>query len=93
LMMKPEILLFDEPTSALDQETTFGLVKFLQRLRKDISLLIVTHDIKFARMLADRVIFMDHGQILCDQTATDFFVEPESHRARLFMEQESYFDE
>jgi polar amino acid transport system ATP-binding protein len=93
LMMRPDILLFDEPTSALDQETTFGLVKFLQKLRKDISLLIVTHDMKFARMLADRIIFMDHGQILCDQTSSDFFLEPDSHRARLFMEQESCFDE
>lgn len=87
LMMRPEILLFDEPTSALDQESTFELIKFLQKLGQKMSLLIVTHDIKFAKMLADRVIFVDRGLVLCDQPADEFFSKPDSYRAKLFMEQ------
>jgi ABC-type polar amino acid transport system ATPase subunit len=90
LMMKPDILLFDEPTSALDQETTFELVKILKNLKHNMGICIVTHEIRFAKALADRVIFMDHGQVLCDQEASDFFKEPESHRAKLFMEQEGF---
>jgi polar amino acid transport system ATP-binding protein len=88
LMMKPELLLFDEPTSALDQETTFELIKILRNLKNHMAIFIVTHEIRFARALADRIIFMDQGQILCDQVASEFFDEPNSHRAKLFMEQE-----
>jgi polar amino acid transport system ATP-binding protein len=86
LMMEPEVLLFDEPTSALDQETTTELIKIITMLKKQMTILIVTHELKFAKAVADRIIFMDHGQILCNQAAADFFQEPESHRARLFIE-------
>jgi ABC-type polar amino acid transport system ATPase subunit len=91
LMMEPELLLFDEPTSALDQETTAELIKILLKLKGSMSILIVTHELRFAKALADRIIFMDQGQVLCDQTALEFFEEPNSHRAKLFMEQEFYF--
>jgi len=90
LMMNPEVLLFDEPTSALDQETVFELIKTLKNLKNDMAIFIVTHEIRFAKALADRIIFMDHGQILCDQKAEEFFKEPESYRAKLFMEQEGF---
>jgi ABC-type polar amino acid transport system ATPase subunit len=85
LMMEPEALLFDEPTSALDQETIVDLIKIIKNL-KNQTILIVTHELKFAKAVADRVIFMDRGQILCDQDAAGFFQEPNSHRAKLFME-------
>jgi len=62
----------------------------LKDLKNDMAIFIVTHEIRFAKALADRVIFMDHGQILCDQEASEFFKEPESHRAKLFMEQEGF---
>ena len=88
LMLEPELLLFDEPTSALDQETKFELAKLVQKLKTHMGILIVTHDIRFAKMLADRIIFMDQGQILSDQSAQEFFLQPTSHRAKLFMEQE-----
>ena len=88
LMLDPEIILFDEPTSALDQEATYNLIKILQALKQDVCLLIVTHEIFFAKKIADRVLFMDQGQILCDQNAEDFFTQPKSHRARIFLESE-----
>lgn len=88
LMMETEVLLFDEPTSALDRETTAEFIKIIKTLQNQI-ILIVTHELRFAKAVADRVIFMDRGQILCDQSAASFFQEPDSHRARLFMESSS----
>ncbi len=85
LMMETEVLLFDEPTSALDRETTAEFIKIIKALQNQI-ILIVTHELRFAKEVADRVIFIDRGQILCDQDAACFFQEPDSHRARLFME-------
>jgi ABC-type polar amino acid transport system ATPase subunit len=54
-------------------------------LKNETTTLVVTHQIRFAKAVADRVIFMDHGQILCDQPKDDFFENPKSHRARLFL--------
>ena len=86
LMMKPEILLFDEPTSALDPENIKDVIENINLLKEQMSMIIVTHHLKFAKLIADRVIFMDQGQVLADQPVKDFFNKPTSHRARLFLE-------
>ncbi|MBP7190385.1 MAG: amino acid ABC transporter ATP-binding protein [Rickettsiaceae bacterium] len=86
LMMKPEVMLFDEPTSALDPEVIKDIVNLINELRKDISIITVTHHLKFAHAISERVIFMDQGQILCDQKTEAFFKNPKSHRAKLFLD-------
>ncbi|BBJ32380.1 ABC transporter ATP-binding protein [Rickettsia asiatica] len=86
LMMKPEILLFDEPTSALDPENIKDVIENINLLKDQMSMVVVTHHLKFAKLIADRIIFMDQGQILANQPAEDFFNKPASHRARLFLE-------
>ena len=86
LMMDPEILLFDEPTSALDPEIIKDIVEAIKLLKSQITMVIVTHHLKFAKAIADRIIYMDHGIILADQQVDDFFAKPKSHRARLFLE-------
>ncbi|WP_218460865.1 amino acid ABC transporter ATP-binding protein [Rickettsia sp. TH2014] len=86
LMMKPEILLFDEPTSALDSENIKDVIENINLLKDQMSMVVVTHHLKFAKLIADRVIFMDQGQILANQPAKEFFNKPASHRARLFLE-------
>ncbi|MCC8417842.1 MAG: amino acid ABC transporter ATP-binding protein [Rickettsia endosymbiont of Bryobia graminum] len=86
LMMDPEIILFDEPTSALDPENIKDIIEIISLLKNKMTMIVVTHHIKFAKFIADRVIFMDHGQMLADQVASEFFKKPKSHRARLFLE-------
>lgn len=86
LMMKPEILLFDEPTSALDPENIKDVIENINLLKEQMSMVVVTHHLKFAKLIADRVIFMDQGQVLADQPVQEFFNKPASHRARLFLE-------
>lgn len=85
LMMNPEIIFFDEPTSALDIETIQDIIKIIKELKNKITMVIITHHIKFAKIVADRIIFMDRGLVLADQNAKEFFKKPESHRARLFL--------
>lgn len=91
LMLDPEIILFDEPTSALDPEVIKDVVNIINDLRAEMTIMTVTHHLKFAREISDRVIFMDHGQILCDEPTKKFFDKPSSHRARLFLENVSGF--
>lgn len=86
LMMDPEIMLFDEPTSALDPEVVKDIISIIKDLKKQMSMIVITHHIKFAKIIADRIVFMDRGQVLCDQRAKEFFLKPASHRARLFLE-------
>lgn len=86
LIMKPKILLFDEPTSALDPESIKDIVEMILELKNNISVITVTHHLKFAKAIADNIIFMDQGQLLCNQASKDFFAKPKSHRARLFLE-------
>lgn len=86
LMMKPEILLFDEPTSALDPENIKDVIENINLLKEQMSMVVVTHHLKFAKLIADCIIFMDQGQILANQPAQEFFSKPASHRARLFLE-------
>lgn len=86
LMMDPEIILFDEPTSALDPENIKEIIAIISQLKEQTTMIVVTHHIKFAKAISDRIIFMDHGLLLADQSATEFFTKPKSHRARLFLE-------
>ena len=86
LMMDPEVMLFDEPTSALDPEVVKDIIEIIAQLKNQMTMIVITHHIKFAKIIADRIIFMDHGKVLADQPANTFFKKPSSHRARLFLQ-------
>jgi glutamate/aspartate transport system ATP-binding protein len=86
LAMNPLVLLFDEPTSALDPEMVSEVLDVMVELAKEgMTMMVVTHEMGFAKQVADRVIFMDQGQIVEDRPKTDFFAQPESERARQFL--------
>ena len=86
LAMHPKVMLFDEPTSALDPEMIQEVLNVIAELAKEgMTMLIVTHEMNFARRVADRVIFMDGGQIVEENTPDRFFSNPESQRARDFL--------
>ncbi|KAF8818941.1 amino acid ABC transporter ATP-binding protein [Rickettsia endosymbiont of Cardiosporidium cionae] len=85
LMMDPKIMLFDEPTSALDSEMIKDIVHIINGLKNKMQIIVVTHHIKFAKIIADRIIFLNNGRILSDQRAEDFFSNPSSDRARVFL--------
>ncbi|HJK87324.1 MAG TPA: amino acid ABC transporter ATP-binding protein [Candidatus Megaira endosymbiont of Hartmannula sinica] len=86
LIMNPKIMLFDEPTSALDPEVIQDVIDIINKLKNNMMMVIVTHHIKFAKLIADRIIFMDGGKILADQRSDDFFTNPSSNRAKIFLE-------
>ena len=85
--MDPEVILFDEPTSALDPETIGDVLAVMQKLAKGgMNMVVVTHEMGFARSVADRIIFMADGQILVDTTDVDgFFDNPTEPRAVQFL--------
>ena len=86
LAMHPKVMLFDEPTSALDPEMIQEVLNVIAELAKEgMTMLIVTHEMNFARRVADRVILMDGGQIVEENTPDRFFCDPESQRARDFL--------
>ncbi|MBP2636620.1 MAG: Phosphonate-transporting ATPase [Firmicutes bacterium] len=86
LTMKPRIMLFDEPTSALDPEMIQEVLDVMVDLAKEgITMVVVTHEMGFARQVADRVIFMDAGRIIEEGTPEHFFVNPENDRTKLFL--------
>ena len=86
LAMHPKVMLFDEPTSALDPEMIQEVPNVIAELAQEgMTMLIVTHEMNFARRVADRVIFMDGGQIVEENTPELFFSNPESQRARDFL--------
>ena len=86
LAMNPDIMLFDEPTSALDPEMIGEVLDVMKALaREGMSMVVVTHEMGFAREVADRVIFIDKGQILEDANPAEFFSEPKEERAKLFL--------
>lgn len=88
LAMKPKIMLFDEPTSALDPEMIGEVLAVMQDLaRTGITMLVVTHEMGFAREVSDRVIFIDKGEILEDAKPADFFGAPKHARAQQFLKQ------
>jgi len=86
LMMNPEIMLFDEPTSALDPEVIKDLIQIISLLKSKMTIIVVSHHLKFAKAVADRIVFMDKGLVLADQKVDQFFSKPKSQRARLFLE-------
>lgn len=86
LAMKPKIMLFDEPTSALDPEMVGEVLDVMKALAHDgMTMVVVTHEMGFAREVADRVVFMDKGQIVEESPPEEFFVNPKEERARLFL--------
>ena len=86
LAMHPRVMLFDEPTSALDPEMIQEVLNVIAELAKEgMTMLIVTHEMNFARRVADRIVFMDGGQIVEENTPDRFFSDPESRRARDFL--------
>ena len=87
LAMKPEILFFDEPTSALDPEITAGILKVLRQLAdENMTMVIVTHEIDFARKVADRVIFMDEGVIIEEGDPKQVLDNPSNERTKAFLQ-------
>ncbi|GGD90744.1 amino acid ABC transporter ATP-binding protein [Paenibacillus nasutitermitis] len=86
LAMKPEIMLFDEPTSALDPEMVGEVLDVMKALADEgMTMVVVTHEMGFAREVADRIVFMDKGQIIEESEPEAFFTEPREERARLFL--------
>ena len=88
LAMQPQIMLFDEPTSALDPELTGEVLAVMKKLAAEgMTMIIVTHEMKFAREVANRVIFMSDGVIQEEGTPEQFFDQPKTERARKFLRQ------
>jgi polar amino acid transport system ATP-binding protein len=88
LAMNPKAILFDEPTSALDPEMIGEVLDVMKNLaREGMTMVVVTHEMGFAREVADRVIFMDHGRIVEEGTPEHFFTSPTHERAKLFLSQ------
>ncbi|QUW66670.1 amino acid ABC transporter ATP-binding protein [Pseudomonas synxantha] len=91
LCMKPQVMLFDEVTAALDPEMVKEVLEVIQGLARDgMTLLIVTHEMAFARAVADRVVFMEAGRILEHNTPEAFFTNPQTARAQQFLEKFSF---
>ncbi len=88
LCMKPRIMLFDEPTSALDPEMISEVLDTMIELAEEgMTMIVVTHEMGFARKVANRVIFMDAGQIIEENEPEEFFGNPQSERTQLFLSQ------
>ncbi|NKB63463.1 MAG: ATP-binding cassette domain-containing protein [Gammaproteobacteria bacterium] len=88
LCLKPKIMLFDEPTSALDPETIAGVLDVMIELADGgMTMICVTHEMGFARKVADRVVFMDHGEIVEIADPKSFFNNPQTDRSQLFLSQ------
>ena len=86
LAMQPKIMLFDEPTSALDPEMINEVLDVMTALAKDgMTMMVVTHEMGFARRVSHRVVFMDEGQIVEENTPEAFFAAPKSERTRQFL--------
>lgn len=87
LAMKPKMLFFDEPTSALDPEITAGILRVLRQLAEEkMTMIIVTHEIDFAKKVADRVIFMDGGLIVEEGAPSDVIDNPKNDRTKAFLQ-------
>ena len=86
LCMEPEVMLFDEPTSALDPEMVGEVLDVMKRLARDgMTMVVVTHEMGFAREVADRVLFMDEGQIVEEGTPDEIFSHPQQQRTKDFL--------
>jgi polar amino acid transport system ATP-binding protein len=87
LAMKPSLMLFDEPTSALDPEMIGEVLDVMKELAHEMTMVVVSHEMGFAKAAADRVVFMDNGQIVEQGTPEEFFNNPKEERSRLFLSQ------
>ena len=88
LAMEPKIILFDEPTSALDPEMIGGVLDVMRDLaRENYTIVCVTHEMGFAKEVGDRIVFMDEGVIIEEDTPTEFFERPKSERAKKFLKE------
>ena len=88
LCMNPKVMLFDEPTSALDPEMVKEVLDTMTSLAGDgMTMLVVTHEMGFARQVADRIVFMDRGEIVESNTPGEFFARPQHERTKLFLSQ------
>ncbi|MDO5073544.1 MAG: amino acid ABC transporter ATP-binding protein [Neisseria animaloris] len=88
LAMEPRVMLFDEPTSALDPEMVGEVLKVMKDLANSgMTMMCVTHEMGFAREVADRVIFVDHGRIIEEAEPEEFFTNPKHERAQQFLQQ------
>ncbi|MGG5287927.1 amino acid ABC transporter ATP-binding protein [Pseudomonas shirazensis] len=93
LCMNPQVMLFDEVTAALDPEMVKEVLQVIQGLARDgMTLLIVTHEMAFARAVADRIVFMEAGRILEQSDPESFFTQPRSARAQQFLEKFSFVE-
>ena len=88
LAMDPKVMLFDEPTSALDPEMVGEVLEVMKQLaREGMTMVVVTHEMGFAREVADRVLFMDQGKLVEEGTPEQFFTDPQEERAKAFLKQ------
>jgi general L-amino acid transport system ATP-binding protein len=88
LAINPAVMLFDEPTSALDPEMVKEVLDVMRELaRSGMTMVCVTHEMGFAREVADRIIFFDRGKIVEENTPQEFFSNPKEERSRLFLSQ------
>ena len=84
--MDPEMLLFDEPTSALDPELVGDVLEVMKKLAAEgMTMIVVTHEMGFARDVADRVIFMDEGYVVEDESPEVIFTNPKNERTKAFL--------
>lgn len=91
LCMNPEMMLFDEPTSALDPEMIKEVLEVMKALGKQgMTMIVVTHEMGFARKVGSRVVFLDHGEIVEDSPSEEFFSNPQSDRAKDFLSKVFY---
>jgi polar amino acid transport system ATP-binding protein len=86
IALEPKIMLFDEPTSALDPELVGSVLAVMQDLRQNgMTMVVVSHEMRFARQAADRIVFMDHGVIVEEGVPAEVFQAPQSERLRSFL--------
>ena len=89
--MAPDIMLFDEPTSALDPEMIKEVLDVMKDLGKQgMTMVVVTHEMGFARKVGNRVVFLDQGEIIEENTSEEFFSNPQSDRAKDFLSKVFY---
>lgn len=88
LAMQPKVMLFDEPTSSLDPEMVQEVLQVMRVLAKSgMTMVCVTHEVGFAREVADRIVFLESGLLIEDTTPTEFFTNPQSDRTKKFLAQ------
>ena len=91
LCLNPEIMLFDEPTSALDPEMVIEVLEVMKELAKEgMTMVIVTHEMGFCKTVANRIVFLEDGKIIEENNAKDFFDNPKTDRAKLFLSKVMY---